>query len=425
MSIPCGKSELLLFEPPATQVCMRKAMWVDVHPLNSVNESSGPIQFSITGSDDSYIDLNDTLLYIRCKVSAENATKQPAAGEVAPVNLMLSSLFSDVEVHLGDRQIEGGDHLYAYKSYISNLLNYDSSMKKTQLRAAGFIKDAAGKFDDKTNPSHKERSNWISSNQSLELCGALNVSFLQQSKYLLPKVNVRIKMTRNKTQFCLMNFSEHPVKLEIEDAVLYVRRVTLTPAIVQAHSDGLRNHNALYPIQKSVVTNYTISKGAMSDSREILVGSEIPKLLVVGLVDNVAFNGHYKKNPFNFQHFKLNFISLLKNGEPIPAPPLQLDFTKQQYMRAYMGMINNLEYYIRDESNAITPKDFANGSALFVFNLTPDLSFGGHCAQQFETSNVRLDLKFASALDHSINVILYSIYDSQIEITKDRTVWQW
>jgi hypothetical protein len=88
MSIPCGKSELLLFEPVTTQISMNRASWMDIHPHNSVN-SMGPIQFSIRSSEDYYLDLNDTILYI--KVTMVDSDKH-----VAPVNLLLASLFSDV-----------------------------------------------------------------------------------------------------------------------------------------------------------------------------------------------------------------------------------------------------------------------------------------------------------------------------------------
>jgi hypothetical protein len=64
MSVPCGKSELLLFEPVTTQISMTRASWMDIPPLNSV-DSMGPIQFSIRSSEDHYLDLNDTILYLK------------------------------------------------------------------------------------------------------------------------------------------------------------------------------------------------------------------------------------------------------------------------------------------------------------------------------------------------------------------------
>ncbi|MCP4460779.1 MAG: hypothetical protein GY816_22570, partial [Cytophagales bacterium] len=143
------------------------------------------------------------------------------------------------------------------------------------------------------------------------------------------------------------------------------------------------------------------------------------------LVDNKACNGDFKKNPFHFQHYDVEFISLLKNGQSLPSTPLELNFANGKYMRDYMNMIQGLELYCKDESNGITPYDFANGSTFFIFNLTPDLNYGGACGQKFEQTNLRLDMKFAKALPNSINVILFSIYDGQIEITKAGSIFRW
>lgn len=419
MSIPCGKSELLLFDPGYTQVSTERASWADIFPANSPTDG-GPIQFNISPSNDCYLDLNDTMLYLKCSITPVDKLKKPAADECAPVNLLLSSLFSDVEVKLGEKVVFGGNHMYNYMSFISTLLNVDDNVKRTQLRAAGFLKDEAGKLDDKTNSAHRERSKWIS--QPFEVCGALNLPFFQQGRYVLPKLPVHLKFTRAKQEFCLMNFSATgAVQLVIETAVLYVRRVYVQPSILKAHEDGLQHHNAIYPLQRPDITNYTIGKGAQSDSRQILISSEKPKLLVVALVDNEAFNGTYKRSPFNFQHFDITYLSLTKDGEPIPAPPLQPDFENNIYMREYLSMVQNMELFnTRTESNGILPRDFANGSTLFVFNLTPDL-----CMQdqhQFSTANLRLDMKFARALPRTINVLVYSMHDSLIEITADRQV---
>jgi hypothetical protein len=255
--------------------------------------------------------------------------------------------------------------------------------------------------------------------------GGLQLSFFQQSKYLIPKVNISIKLTRAKRDFCFMNFGDVPFKFVIESAVLFVRRVFVAPSILKAHEDGLKVRNAIYPLQKIQISNYTLSKGSVTDSRELIMSGETPKLVVIGMVDNSAFNGDFKKNPFNFQHFNLSFISLKKNGESVPLPPLQLDFKKDIDIMSYMQMIQNLEYFLKDESNSITHNEFKHGSTLFVYNLTPDLNFGGSCAQRFDTSNLRLDIKFDSALSTSINIVVFYIIDGQIEITGARDVLKW
>ena len=109
----CGKSELGLFDPQPVQTSMERGVYVDIHPLASPS-GGGPIEFLISGSSDEYLDLNDTMLYVRGKVKKEDKTNLTDTAHIALSNIPLASFFSDVSVIINDRQVEGGNHLYSY-----------------------------------------------------------------------------------------------------------------------------------------------------------------------------------------------------------------------------------------------------------------------------------------------------------------------
>ena len=75
---PCTKSELALFDPRPVQTVMRSAQWVDIYPLNNVSQGTTPIEFNISSSHDEYLDLNDSMLVLRCKVvKTDNSVMKP------------------------------------------------------------------------------------------------------------------------------------------------------------------------------------------------------------------------------------------------------------------------------------------------------------------------------------------------------------
>jgi len=90
--IAMGKSEINLFDPRPIQTVLEKGYYLDVHPLNNVSTNNGPIEFHIAGSADEYLDLNDTALFIRCKVSQAN-TALVATNNIFPVNNFMHSMF--------------------------------------------------------------------------------------------------------------------------------------------------------------------------------------------------------------------------------------------------------------------------------------------------------------------------------------------
>jgi hypothetical protein len=397
---------------------MDRAAWVDIHPISSVQNGNGPLEFLIAGSQDEYLDLNDTGLYVKMRVVKSNGsditTAEATAGKICTANLTLAALFSDVSVTMNDTLVEGGHYLYPYKAMMSCLLQFDNGMKKTQLLASGYQEDK------------DERINWSAESKMKEFMGPLFLDVFSQSKYLLPGVDVKVRLTRSKPEFIISNDGKGGVKILLEEAILYVRRVKVTPAVLAAHELGLKSSNVIYPIQQSEMTCFTISKGSKSHTQEHLFRGQLPKLLIMGMVSNDAFNGNLKKDPLTFDHFNINFLALHREGECVPfARPLQPDFENGLVVREYMQMIQCLEMFHRNENNGITLKDFAEGGkTLFVFNLTPDLNAanGGCCGQPYKTGNLRMELHFAKALVEPINVILFALCDGKLEITKARQI---
>ena len=71
--------------------------------------------------------------------------------------------------------------------------------------------------------------------------------------------------------------------------------------------------------------------------------------------------------------------------------------------------------------NALSLHDYGRGYTLFGFDLSPDLSDGGHF-DLVKHGSLRLEIKFGTALEQSINVIVYAEFDNVLEIDKARNV---
>ena len=135
----CSKSELDLFSVPPTQVSLEKGYWMDHQPVSSVSDG-GPITFFSPGTED-YVDLSETILVVRAKITKANGADLDPDEKVGIVNNFLHSLFKQVDVFLKEKQVNQALGTYAYRAYLVTLLNYGPAAKQSQLTASMFYKD--------------------------------------------------------------------------------------------------------------------------------------------------------------------------------------------------------------------------------------------------------------------------------------------
>jgi hypothetical protein len=175
------------------------------------------------------------------------------------------------------------------------------------------------------------------------------------------------------------------------------------------------------PIRRAVCKTFTIPRGNLDATQENLFSGQLPTRIVIGCVDNDAFNGVFTKNPFNFKHMNLSQLKIYLDGQQHAAKPLEVNFEHRQFINAYASLFMGSGKWMRDEGNQISRDDFSGGYALYAFDLTADLAEGGHF-NLIKQGNVRLDLKFSEALAGTINVIVLAEFENVLEIDRSRNV---
>ena len=90
--------EVDLFGPIMQQNCLLNEFNRRFAPLASLAEDA-PIEFLVKGADQLYLDLNDSRLHLRVKMTKADGTNMTAATS-AIINLPLHSLFREVSVEL-------------------------------------------------------------------------------------------------------------------------------------------------------------------------------------------------------------------------------------------------------------------------------------------------------------------------------------
>ena len=138
------------------------------------------------------------------------------------------------------------------------------------------------------------------------------------------------------------------------------------------------------------------------------------------MMDNYSHRGNNKKNPFNFQHYKLTQIGISVNGEEVPFKPLKLNFDDKLFVTAHITLFSGTGKLYGNSGSIIKREDYSERYTITVADLT--LFQIGDNFDFKEEETLSIDLVFESPLAATIDVLVYAEYDNVIEIDSNSNV---
>lgn len=458
-SCMCGMENLELFQVPPTNIALEESKWMEYYPISSTLQSeTAPIEFDIQGQGDEYIDLSQTYVQIVCKFTKDDGTALTGANtSVTPVNNIIHSLFSEIDVTLNGKIITPGTDTYPYKAYLEKLLSYRPKTLETQMKACSlWEKDTAGHMDDalttaptqtKTqfnvvddkvtinaaqlgfplpadgeNEGLRKRRDAIENSKKITLIDRLYVDLFQQDRFIPNGVDIRLRFNRAKPAFHLMAHAGSTGKISILSMLLWVRKVKPTATVLNAINERLNSETAKFPLRRVEVKTFTIPQGTQSKITDHLFQGQMPKRIVLGFVENAAFNGDLTKNPFNFKNANVKKLDVSINGETITTRPFEPDFANDLYLRSYLSLYQGLGKFGEDWAPDISFEEYKDGYTLWCVDFTKDQEAQLDKFHLIETGNLRIEVQFSQNTATTLNCLVYAEFDNLLEINKQREV---
>lgn len=228
--------ELGIFFVPPTQTSIKHSSFLEYKKTTPVGDNL-ILELTIPTSNDYDIDLAHTTLHVELNVTPVEAAA--ANAQVRPVNNFLYRLFNQVDVFFNNKLVTPFSNCYAYHSYIKTLSNYSTPAKESLLTGALFYADDALRMNalpnaaaEKRNYGLVKRQSFISGGQALNMIGYLHYDVFNQDKMLINGVEVRVRLSRVKDKFCLMDAIPNcAFKVIITNTTLIMRWVKVGPGI--------------------------------------------------------------------------------------------------------------------------------------------------------------------------------------------------
>ena len=151
----------------------------------TVSRMSPTTEFKVSGSGKEFLDLAQSYLYLKVKVSKADGSNLDGASKAGFANYPIASLFNQVDVILGGKLISSATNTYI----LEVLLNYDKEAAESQLGCGLFCKDTPGQMEEMDitadpvlNMGLGTRSEWTKTSKTVELQGRIHSDLFNQEK---------------------------------------------------------------------------------------------------------------------------------------------------------------------------------------------------------------------------------------------------
>lgn len=284
-SVKAVNSYLDLFNLNASDVSTLNSYHVPVYPNISLKEVSAPLEFTISGVPQVYIDLAESFLYINLKVTTADGKPLADLQDVSTTNLFLHALFDLVEIYMNGKLVSSKS-FYPYTAYILSQLSFSEAYKEEVLKNALYAKDTNASEMSIDNGGYLIRKSFIAGSQAVELCGKLLEDICLQTRWVLPLVDIKIKLRRAPIKFSIAaKLDTVDYKISIEEAVFYVKNQIVSSKVVSLHERLVEKSKALYPFTRNEVKTVSVPQNATNSVTENIYSSnQLPQRIVIGFV---------------------------------------------------------------------------------------------------------------------------------------------
>lgn len=412
-----------LFGVPLTNVSINRSQYREILPLNSADES--PYEFR-SFSDNTWFDLSKTYLYLRARIEKKQAdgTWAPLTqgdGEIAPVQQFGQSFVQQLKMFVNGTEVyDSGTH-YPYISYIKNELNYSNDVKSTWLAASGYAVESSM---DTLSTGFQERRNNVKNGEICEYVSRLDFDLANQSRYLLNNLDVIFTIYKKNDRFLIHApdaTAMDEFRVKVYAVKLYVKIVDVQPTMNLGVMAMLEKHSAKYPLRRTEMRTNQVAKGRTECTYNVFTNI-IPRRLVVGMVDNSAYTGHFKKNPFKFEHFNVKTVSVNAGGVIYPSVSYQMHWEGDPilFMRPYIELMDST-MTAPNTSNGITPYKFKDGWTFFVIPLTSTLD-DDEGFELIKNGTTTVHIEFNQPLAEPVELVVLGEFDQLLTIDRNRVV---
>lgn len=379
-----------------------------VYPKNRLDGLPQTFSFEIEPSEKELTDLQETFIYFRWSLKQQNndgslknipsekftAVKDEDGLETGELKfeqeLVVAepaaplSMFQDTYLTVNDVPFPAHTQgLYFYSLYWRLLLESSANARNTTLKSSSnFYPRQAGFFDDLhpspitgNNISLVHLNSLTRGGREAETLIPLLTDWTSFRRALPPGTKLDVSLDRARCLQYIMSTESNDNKtfdIQIHDAYLVVKRLTLEPLALNEYKSLLNQSPAVFPYIGRSMRALDVPRSSLSFEFDVgSPGATLPFLIRFGLVNKKAFEGTYSKSVYNFEQLGLQQIRTKESNGFISSEISLMNnnsLTSGSLPSVISGGFSTEEWM--EKGSAVSPIDFENGYAIYTLDLS-------------------------------------------------------
>ena len=328
------RSELNSFSLPPTDISTKFSVdYVEFFPVSSIRDSLSPLEFIINLQGNGYLDWQDSYLLLKFRILQSNGQNVPEGELVSPDLGFFHALFCNLEIYINSQLVFDANNYYPFTAIIQRMLSSSPLEKEGKLRQEFWYENSTPDVFTEADKGFKTRYEKTKQSRQYTIAGTFVANMFNQSRWLPPGNPVRLVLRRSVPQFSLTSATTEkegvigsPYVVQLDEAIFYAARRIVTPQVTELHRKQLESDNFKYYTNEIDMKSFVISRGMSNSNSDAIVIGKIPKIIVLSMISNDAFNGVLNKSPFNFQSFGLSDITFTWSGQTVEHRILQFSY---------------------------------------------------------------------------------------------------
>ena len=386
----------------------------------------GPYEFYLPAENNTYIDCEGFRLtgYVSMtKTKDGKETNVETADDAAPINFLPGAAWSMKEVFFNGALVNYVTQPFDnIKAYIETKLTYGKDIGESVLQGTSLWEPSQDDYKaaSATNAGHKKRATLFQDGKKRSFCIPLQLDVLNTERFLPNNLDLNIRLTRANDKFLVHAKEDKGYKIKFHDLKLISRRVTIDEAVLKDHESRFKGgQEAIFPFVRTDIKVFNIPSGSSEARTNSIYRKKIPTSAIIAFLENDALTGNVKKDPLHFKNFGISEVGFFCNSEKICS--YEQNYENKDYAASYRRFQDEIGVKTNNIGNRISAEEWAEHFNVYPFDFSPNKCTGFNDHMDL-SGNLDFVVRFKTATDKVLSMIILTHYDDQIRLDEARNV---